>query len=89
MYYKIVLNLFMFISLLCKIYLNGVMRKPTVWFPNSSDIDWPVQLQNMARSLKFWIQEEEEFYPCSEKEALTSFAVTAKQIRICNMLVFS
>ena len=28
--------------------------KPTMWFPNRSDTNRPVQQQNQARSLKFW-----------------------------------
>ena len=31
------------------------VRKPTMWFPNRSDTNQPVQLQKQARSLKFWI----------------------------------
>ena len=31
-------------------------------FPTRSDTNWPVQLQKMARSLKFWIKEEEALY---------------------------
>ena len=59
------------------------MRKPTIWVQTRSDTNQAVQSQKQARSLKFWIKEEEEFYcPCSEKtKALISFAVTAKLIR--------
>ena len=55
------------------------MGKPTVWFPNRSNTNRPVQVQKQARSLKFWIYKvEESYYPCSEKtKALISFAVTA------------
>ena len=31
------------------------VRKPTMWFPNWSDTNRPVQAQKKARSLKFWI----------------------------------
>ena len=45
------------------------MEKPTMWFPNRSDTNRPVQLQKQARSLKFWSQVEEElYYPSSEKQ---------------------
>ena len=37
------------------IYLNRVMRKPTFWFSTWSDTNKAVQLQNMARGLKFRI----------------------------------
>ena len=36
-------------------YLSHVMRKPTFWFPTWSDTNQAVQLQNIARSLKFRI----------------------------------
>ena len=32
------------------------MRKPTFWFPTWSDTNQAVQLQKMARGLKFWIK---------------------------------
>ena len=52
-----------------------------MWFPNRSDTNRAVQAQKQARSLKFWIYKVEEmYYPCSEKKALISFAVTAKLI---------
>ena len=35
-------------------YLSRLVGKPTMWFPNRSDINWPAQLQKQARSLKFW-----------------------------------
>ena len=34
---------------------SRVMRKPTFWFPTCSDTNQAVQLQKMARGLKFWI----------------------------------
>ena len=57
------------------------MRKPTMWFPNRSDTNRPVQLQKPARSLKFRILKEEAglYYLCSENKptkALISCAVT-------------
>ena len=43
------------------------MRKPTFWFPTWSDTNWAVQLQKMARGLKFRIKEVEGlYYLCSE-----------------------
>ena len=35
------------------------MRKPTFWFPTWSDTNQAVQLQKMARVLKFRIKKEE------------------------------
>ena len=45
------------------------MRKPTIWVQTRSDTNWPVQLQKMARSLKFLIYLDEElYYLCSENK---------------------
>ena len=45
------------------------MRKPTFWFPTWSDINQAVQLQKMARGLKFRIWKVEELsYPCSDNK---------------------
>ena len=45
------------------------MRKPTIWFPNRSDINLAVQVQKMARGWKFWIQKGEIlYYLCSENK---------------------
>ena len=61
----------------CNFYLSRVMRKPTFWFPTWSDTYQAVQLQKMARGLKFRIKKAEGlYYLCSE----ISFAVTAKLI---------
>ena len=35
-------------------YLSRLVEKPTMWFPNRSDTNRPVQLQKQARSLKYW-----------------------------------
>ena len=43
------------------------MGKPTMWFPNRSDTNRPVQLQKQARSLKFWSYVEEELYYLSSE----------------------
>ena len=58
------------------------MRKPTFWFPTWSDTNQAVQLQEMARGLKFRIKIVEGlYYLCSQKtKALISFAVTKKLI---------
>ena len=40
-----------------------------MWFPNRPDTNRAVQSQKQARSLKFWIKEDEEvYYPCSENK---------------------
>ena len=52
------------------------MRKPTFWFPTSSDTNQAVQLQKMARGLNFRIKKVEElFYLCSENKALVCIFV--------------
>ena len=38
------------------------MRKPTFWFSTRSDSNQAVQLQKIARGLKFRIKKEEGFY---------------------------
>ena len=40
--------------LLFNLYLSHLMEKTTMWFPNRSDTNRPVQLQKQARSQKFW-----------------------------------
>ena len=45
------------------------MGKPTMWFPNRSDTNQPVQAQKTARSVKFRIEKVEElYYPCSKNK---------------------
>ena len=45
------------------------MRKPTFWFPTWSDTNQAVQLQNIARGLKFQIKKVEGlYYLCSENK---------------------
>ena len=45
------------------------MRKPTFWFPTWSDTNQAVQLQKMARGLKFRIKVvDESHYPCGENK---------------------
>ena len=36
--------------------MSRLVRKPTMWFPNRSDTNRPVQLQKQARSLKFGVK---------------------------------
>ena len=65
-----------------------------MWFPNRSDTNRPVQLQKMARGLKFWIKKEEElYYPCSENKVadqLCSYCEADLRLcfRLCRLLVF-
>ena len=59
------------------------MRKPTFWFPTWSDTNQAVQLQKMARGLKFRIRKVEELYSTihvTKTKALISFGVTTKLI---------
>ena len=45
------------------------MGKPTMWFRNRSNTNQAAQSQKQAKSLKIWINEEEEvYYPCSENK---------------------
>ena len=49
--------------------MSRLVGKPTMWFPNRSDTNRPVQLQKQDRSLKFWNEVVEElYYPCSENK---------------------
>ena len=59
--------------------LRRVMRKPTFWFPTWSDTNQAVQLQKMARGLKFFRKRDRTIYVAKTK-ALISLAVTAKLI---------
>ena len=58
------------------------MRKPTFWFPTSSDTNQAVQLQKIARGLNFCgFRKKRDRTICEAKtKALISFAVTAKLI---------
>ena len=65
--------------------MSRVMRKPTFWFPTWSDTNQAVQLQKMARGLKFWIKIVEGlYYLCSKTKTQISFVFTAKLI--CNFV---
>ena len=53
----------------------------------------PVQSQKQARSLKFWIEEEGLYYPCSENKGadqLCSYCTVDLRLyfRLCRLLVF-
>ena len=57
------------------------MRKPTFWFPTWSDTNQAVQLQKMARGLKFRIYEVEGlYYKCSENRGADQLRGYAKLI---------
>ena len=65
-----------------------------MWFRNRSDINWSVQLQKQARSLKFWSSVEEELYYSSSEnkgtDQLRSYCETDLRLcfRLCSLLVF-
>ena len=71
------------------------MRKPTFRFLTLSDTNQAVQLQKMARGLKFRIKKEEElYYLCSENKGADQLrdyreADLRLCFRICKTLVFS
>ena len=64
-------------------------------FQTRSDTNQPVQLQKMARTLKFWmVREEELYYPCSENKGadqLCSYCTADLRLyfRIGKNVVFS
>ena len=74
--------------------LSRVMRKPTFWFPTWSDTNQAVQLQKMARGMKFRIKEVEGLpYLSSENKGADQLrgyreADLRLCFRICKMLVF-
>ena len=76
-------------------HLSRLVGKPTMWFPNRSDTNRPVQLQNQARSLTFWILEEEGvYYPCSENKGADQLRSNCEAdlrlcFGLCRLLVFS
>ena len=75
-------------------HMSHLVGKPTMWFPNRSDTNRPVQLQKQARSLKFWtLVEEELYYPSSENKGadqLRSYREADLRLcfRLCRLLVF-
>ena len=63
--------------------MSCLVGKPTMWFPNKSDTNRPVQAQKRARRLKFRIYVEEElYYPSSENK-------DADQLRGYRVFVFA
>ena len=74
--------------------LSRLVGKPTMWFPNRSDTNRPVQAQKTARSLKFRIYAEEElYYPSSENkdaDQLRGYREADLRLcfRLCRLLVF-
>ena len=71
------------------------MRKPSFWFPTMSYTNQAVQLQKMARGLKFRIEKVEGlYYLCSENNGADQLrryreADLLLCFRICKTLVFS
>ena len=76
-------------------HLSRVTRKPTFKFPTWSDTNQAVQLQKMARGLKFWIKKVKGLdCVCSEKQGadqLRGYSEANLRLcfRICQTLVFS
>ena len=74
--------------------MSRLVVKPTMWFPNRSDTNRPVQLQKQARSLKFWNYIEEKlYYPSSENKGadqLRGYREVDLRLcfRLCRLLVF-
>ena len=71
------------------------MRNPMFWFRTWSDTNQAVQLQKMARGLKFGIEKiEGSYYLCSENNSADQLrGYREADLRlcfcICKMLVFS
>ena len=64
-------------------HMSCVIRKTTLCFRPGLTQNQAVQLQKMARILKFWIPKVNGlYYLCSENK-------DADQLRICKMLLFS
>ena len=76
-------------------HLSLVLRKPTFWFPTWSETNQAVQLQKIARGLKFRIKVVEGlYYPCSENKGADQLrgyreADLRLCFRICKKPVFS
>ena len=74
--------------------MSRLVGKPTMWFPNRSDTNRPVQAQKQARSLKFRVLEEDEvYYSCSENKGadqLCGYREAGLRLcfLICRLLVF-
>ena len=66
--------------------MSHIMRNPTLWFQTWSDTNQAVQLQKMARGLKFLITKVEGlYYLCSENKGTDQLLC----FLICKKLVFS
>ena len=71
--------------------MSRVMRKPAFWFPTWSDTNQAVQLQKMAKGLKFRIKKVEGLYHlCSENKGTDQLrgyreADLRLCFRICNI----
>ena len=67
------------------------MRKPTFWFSTWSDTNQAVQLQKVARGLKFGILKVEgSYYLCSENKGADHREADLRLcFRTCKMLFFS
>ena len=59
--------------------MSHFVGKPTMWFPNRSDTNRPVQLQKQARSLKVWDYVEKDF---SIREAKTKVLISFSPMQI-------
>ena len=74
--------------------MSYLVRKPTMWFPNRSDTNRPVQLQKQAISFKFWDYVEKElYYPISETKGADQLRGNREaDLRLCfrigRLLVF-
>ena len=60
-------------------------EKRSFGFPTWSDTNRSVQLQEMARCLKFPIWEEELYYPCSENKGATAKLISAFVSALANI----
>ena len=66
------------------------MRKQAFWFPTWSDANQAVQLQKMARGLKFQtLNVEGSYYLCSENKGADQLRSLRLCFRICKTFVFS
>ena len=76
------------------VYMNRLMGKPTMWFPNKSNTNRPVQLQKQARSLKLWSSVEKELYYWSSEnkgaDQLRGYREADLRLcfRLCRLFVF-
>ena len=68
-----------------KTILAFTQEKQQFWFLTRSDTNWPVQSQRQARSLKFWIKEEERLYDlCSDSKGADQLcSYCTADLRLC------